>query len=180
MSSTTGTPLEIDIDNQYIKIVSKPGTGPDADKLRLWINERLLHEHKDCVRVRAHSRNHGLHILFEQGSHEVNGKKEEHRVYGFVEVEKNGTVVVPSREWKPSEMPNGWTQNGITVSANSAEGGVMLHYVGEKLDDVVRFTFSQLYWLTPDGRRHEYDHGDPNVVIKVVSSQPTSATFPDC
>lgn len=180
MPSTTGSGIETTIGFQSINITSGPGTGADANKLRLWLNgEKNLHHNHDCVKVRAASGEQGLSIWFEQGQHTVGGKIEKHEVYGFVEVEKNGTVVVPNQEWTPAVKTTPLEVGDLTIS-QAAQLGIVLEFKNEKIDDIIKFKFAQLYWLAPGGRSHEFDHGDPNVVIKVVNDLNTTASYPDC
>ncbi len=178
MPASTGNPYEITIGAQSINIASAPGTGAAANKLRLWLNgEKNLHENADCVKVRAASQESGLSIWFQEGSHTVNGEAETHEVYGFIQVEKNGVVIVPNQKWSPAVKTSPLVVGDLTIDGDP-QGGISIRLAGEKVGDIVKF--DKLYWLTPSGRPHEFDHGDPNVVIKVVNDLNTTEAYPDC
>lgn len=183
MASTAGSGYEITIGGQSINIVSKPGTGADTGKLRLWLNgEKNLHENQDCVKVLAAYSGAAAQIYFETSSHLVNNEPEVHDLYGEVEVEKNGTVVVTNRAWTTAHKTTPMVVGDFSLAwfGGGASTGFDLNLNNVKVGDIIKFKFAKLYWLTPNGRSHEFDHGDPNVVIKVVSNLPTTESYPDC
>ncbi len=175
MSSETGTPITHQTTG-VIVLDSKPGTGTATGKLRIWLGEKELHPNHDCIRVRGEIAGSGAVIRFAKGSHIVGGEPEVHDVYGEVTVEKNGTAIASNVTWTPSNLPI--TSGDVEIFV--ATDGVHVELSAVKVDDIIKFKFTKLYWLSPNGRSHELDHGDPNVVIKVVNDLSAGGAFPDC
>ncbi len=172
----TEAPLTLDVaPGHTVAIDAKPGTGAAADELRLWLGEKELHPHQDCIRVRAALE---AKVTFPKGSHLVNGETEEHYVYGRVSVEKNGAAIVTDQAWTPAVNGSPINVGDFSIMVGGTE--ILVELANVKVDDIVKFSFTELYWLTLSGRSHEFDHGDPNVVIKVVNQLPTSEAYPPC
>ncbi len=174
------------IDNTYIAqdgvVRLAPLLSPDG-KLTFRLVEdnapgRLLHKMGDCLRVVTD--NLGPTVVF-LATPDADAM---HHVYGTVTVTVNRSEV-GTKSWdtniKTSNIDVG--PDAVIQYVDKDDGYVMASQAGMASGGTVKFTFSTLYCVYGDsGTQHEYDHPDPNIVIKVVND-PNSVRpddYPSC